>query len=211
MIVEVFVPERYPGGTARSGYRSPLAPLARRRPWRRPSTWPGVHPRRCHHRRQQRRAGRRLFGGGGARTPLCYPSIAPHAHHGQQRQLWPPGIESFVMKKRYLISKVALAMGAALALMASSAQAIVIDNGIPIGTVGHWSVDVLTGGAVGGVMFTTQRYDSTEVVTEDFVSTYKAFVDPGIDGGGFQLNGSDPVGDSIDPNMVLSPGTFVGV
>jgi hypothetical protein len=89
-----------------------------------------------------------------------------------------------------------------------AAQAIVIDNGIPLGTVGHWSVDVLTGGATQSAVFTTNRFNSPEVVTENVVSSYRVFVDPGIDGQGFALQGSEPA--IFDSNRVISSGTFVG-
>lgn len=89
------------------------------------------------------------------------------------------------------------------------AEAIVIDNGIPVGTRGHWSVDVLTGGATRDAVFTTERYNSPDVVvTESVVSTYRVFVDPGIDGQGFELIGSEPEGDIFDSTLIRSSGTF---
>lgn len=40
------------------------------------------------------------------------------------------------------MDRVAVAMCVGLALTAGQAQAIMIDNSIPAGRVGHWSVDV---------------------------------------------------------------------
>lgn len=91
-----------------------------------------------------------------------------------------------------------------------AAQAIVIDNGIPMGAVGHWSVDVLTGGATQSAVFTTQIPTSGAVVTENVVSSYRVFVDPGIDGQGFELQGFEPIMDIFNNNRVSSSGTFVG-
>ena len=78
-----------------------------------------------------------------------------------------------------------------------AAQAIVIDNGIPEGTPGHFSADIGTGGATSRVVFAARGFDSPEVVT-----TYQAFADVGNNGaevlhsGGpaflFQEEGQDP-------------------
>jgi len=95
-----------------------------------------------------------------------------------------------------------------------TARAIVIDNGIPIGNVHHLSVDVLTGGATESVVFTMRRYNSNnpidpnDLITHNVVSSYRAFVDPGNDGHGFALHGSDPVRRS--DNSVSSTGAFTG-
>lgn len=95
-----------------------------------------------------------------------------------------------------------------------TAQAVVIDNGVPIGNYYHWSVDVLTGGATESVVFTTRVYNNaptfgSTLITESVVSSYRVFVDPGNDGQGFALQGSEPVRNSAD-NSVSSSGAFVG-
>ena len=107
-----------------------------------------------------------------------------------------------------------LAIGVALALIGSSVQAIVIDNGIPIGNIQHVSADVSTGGAVSDVVYTASRdptvFNTNDVVTENVVNTYRTFVDPGIDGQGFELIGSEPARDPFNSNSITSFGSFVG-
>ena len=96
-----------------------------------------------------------------------------------------------------------------------TAQAVIIDNGKPIGTENHLSVDVLSGGATESVVFTTELgsiFDPNFApipVTENLVSSYRAFVDPGSDGQGFALHGSAPVRNPAD-NSVSSFGAFTG-
>lgn len=108
------------------------------------------------------------------------------------------------------ISSMLIALG--LLSSISVAEAIVIDNGIPIGTEGHLSVDMLTGGGIRSMVSTTKRYNSTELVDVNVVSSYRVFVDPGIDGQGFELLESEPVRtDTFNSgSFVSSEGTFVG-
>lgn len=107
-----------------------------------------------------------------------------------------------------------LAIGVTLALIGSSVQAIVIDNGIPIGSIGHVSADVSTGGAVSDVVYTMSRdpsvFNTNDVLTENVVNTYRTFVDPGIKRRGFELIGSEPARDPFNSNSITSFGSFVG-
>lgn len=115
-----------------------------------------------------------------------------------------------IFMERFEFSRTALAMGVSLALTATSAQAIVIDNGIPIGTVDHWSVDVLSGGATQSVVTTTLNA-SGAVVTESIVSDFRVFVALGPNSPGVALQGSPPVrGDIFSPNTARSSGTIAG-
>lgn len=92
--------------------------------------------------------------------------------------------------------------------LTSSAQAIRIENGIPLGEEGHLSAEVGTGGASNSVVYGTHEFNSTEIVTIETVARYAVFVDPGNDGEGFQLQGLDP---TIDENgVVRSTGGFIG-
>lgn len=103
----------------------------------------------------------------------------------------------------------ALVIGASAlvaAMLPLAAQAVVIDNGIPIGMVGHWSVDVQTGGSSFGAMLTTTTV-SGDVVTAPVLSSYEAYVDPGNNGGGFALEGDAPV---LENGEVRSSGSFQG-
>jgi len=90
-------------------------------------------------------------------------------------------------------------------------NAVVIDNGVPPGILGHWSVDVLTGGETRTAVVSAQPFASGGIVTTNVVFEYFSFVDPGIDGGGIRLEDlSDAVPDPNDPNIVSSSGSFVG-
>lgn len=93
--------------------------------------------------------------------------------------------------------------------LTSSAQAIVIDNGVPEGTVGYFSADVGTGGSVSKVKFTTRRFDSPEIVTVSLVSQYNTYFDPGNAGGGKVLSGGEPFVSTFD-GSVSSNGQFDG-
>ena len=63
---------------------------------------------------------------------------------------------------------------------------------------------------------TAARLASNDIIVgTDVVFDYFSYVDPGIDGDGFQLssfqaNGSDPVPDPGNPNIVTSNGSFTG-
>lgn len=103
------------------------------------------------------------------------------------------------MRHLFLLSLLALPL---------SAQAIVIDNGIPIGTVGHWSVDVQSGGATQNVVTTTLNA-SGAVVTESIVSDFRVFVALSPNSPGFALQGSPPE-EITQTNSVHSSGTIAG-
>ena len=104
----------------------------------------------------------------------------------------------------------ALTMGASAlvaAMLPLAAQAIIIDNGVPAGTTGHFSVNVGTGGAVNSAVFTARRFDSPAIDTTSLVSQYLTFADPGNEGKGFALVGSAP---ERLGNGVFSFGDFEG-
>ncbi|MGH8566147.1 MAG: hypothetical protein ACREXW_19525 [Gammaproteobacteria bacterium] len=90
-------------------------------------------------------------------------------------------------------------------------NAVEISNGVPESTVGHYRVDVTTGGETRAAFVTAARLASNDIIVgTDVVFDYFSYVDPGIDGAGFQLVGSDPVPDPINPNIVTSNGSFTG-
>jgi len=101
-------------------------------------------------------------------------------------------------------------VGASLAMLSvafggHSVLAAVISNGIPSGTINHFSVDVTTGGESRTADITANRAVSADTFTEDFLFDYFTYVDVG--NGGFRLSGSAPVGDS---SSVTSSGSFLG-
>lgn len=98
------------------------------------------------------------------------------------------------------------AVGAVM-LTASTASAVVIDNGIIVGNLGHWSVDVLTGGESRDADLTANRLDSGDLFTEDVLFDYFSYVDVG--NGGFRLAGSAPVL-NVATGVVSSSGSFTG-
>lgn len=103
------------------------------------------------------------------------------------------------------VSRPLRSLGVFLLSIPMAANAVLIDNGVPPGTLGHWSVDVLTGGETRAA-FVTHQAVNTNVVFD-----YFSFVDPGIDGGGIRLGDlSDAVPDPSDPNIVSSLGSFGG-
>lgn len=101
-----------------------------------------------------------------------------------------------------------LVIAATCGLIISQAQAIVLDNGIPLGEVGHFSADVQTGGVVDTVISTT-RLESGEVITQDLVHQYHTLVDTGSAGNAFILAGSEPfIVDLAEGRAVRSTGVF---
>lgn len=86
------------------------------------------------------------------------------------------------------------------------ASAVIIDNDIPLGTVGAWSVDVTTGGESRQGDLTANRLASGDVYTENTLYDYFTYVDTGS--GGFRLSGSAPVLTGDDE--VTSTGSFAG-
>jgi hypothetical protein len=90
-------------------------------------------------------------------------------------------------------------------------DSIRIDNDIPLGTLGHWDVDVNTGGESNSAQLTASRLASGDIVTEDVLFDYYSYVDTGNNGGGFQLSsGADPTQVGSDPDKVQSTGSFTG-
>jgi hypothetical protein len=87
--------------------------------------------------------------------------------------------------------------------------AVEISNGVPDGTVGSYRVVMDTGGGTRNVIVTAARFASNDLLTTNAVRNYYAFFDPGIDGLGDRLVGSDPVPDPITPNIVTSNGSFL--
>ncbi len=106
-------------------------------------------------------------------------------------------------------------LGISLLSLPMAANAVEINNGVPEGTVGHYRVDVLAGGETRTAFVTAARFFSNDITTTDVIFDYSSLVDPGNDGTGFSLSNSDPVDDPfvdpVNPNMVTSSGTFLGV
>jgi len=92
----------------------------------------------------------------------------------------------------------------------AASPAIVISNGIPEGQLGHWSVDVLTGGQTTDARVTAHRFFSGDVFTDNVVFQYLSFVafgaGPAVTLGERAFSGPVQVG----PNAVQSDGGFFG-
>jgi hypothetical protein len=98
---------------------------------------------------------------------------------------------------------------AATLLAASTASTAVISNGIPSGTLGHWSVDVGNGGESNLANLTANRLASGDIFTEDVLFDYYTYVDVG--NGGFRLSSTlitTPV--NVVGNTATSSGAFLG-
>lgn len=104
-------------------------------------------------------------------------------------------------------------LGALALSVPLGANAVEISNGIPEGTVGHYRVDVTTGGETRTAFITAARFFNNDVAPSEVVFDYSSLVDTGIAGEGFSLAGfgSDPVPDPTIPNSVTSSGEFFGV
>jgi hypothetical protein len=96
-------------------------------------------------------------------------------------------------------------------LVSRAALAVVIDNDVPAGTLGSWSVDVDTGGQTDDATLTAELLQSKTLTTGNVIFAYRSYVDTGAPGSGFTL-GSDvlPTVDQADPDRVVSTGTFPG-
>jgi hypothetical protein len=92
--------------------------------------------------------------------------------------------------------------------MTQPCRGIWIDNDIPTGTVGHFSVDVYDGGQAYEGYVTAQRLASGDLYTENVVYSYLAFVETGT-GMVFQLP-VDTTGTLTGDDEVTSTGSFPG-
>src|SRR5262245_38094917 len=96
-------------------------------------------------------------------------------------------------------------------LVSRAASAVVIDNDVPAGTLGSWSVDVATGGQTDNAVLTAEQLQSKTLVSGNVVFAYRSYVDTGGPGAGFTLGtDSPPTVDPADPDRVVSNGTFPG-
>lgn len=95
----------------------------------------------------------------------------------------------------------------ALALLAASAasHAITIGNDTPLGTLGHWSADVTSGGETRTAVLTAQTVGG-QLVSGDIVYDYFSYVSTGSSA--FRLNGGTTT--AIDDHTVKSTGSFTG-
>ncbi len=114
------------------------------------------------------------------------------------------------MQTLTLIKKLSMTVAGAtfvtLGTLSSSASALSINNGIPVGTVGSWTVDVLSGGESRTADLTANATSPNAIVTENVLYDYFSYVD--IGNGGFRLNTGTPVSSGI--NQVTSSGSFLG-
>lgn len=107
--------------------------------------------------------------------------------------------------KRFILAA-AIAAGAA-----SQAQAIVIDNDIPSGTLGHLEYDIVAGGDTRDGDITGQRFTNGTLITTEFVFDYFHYVDVGATGSAVRLNASASSGPTLSADdEVSSGGRFLG-
>src|SRR4030095_8697416 len=95
-------------------------------------------------------------------------------------------------------------------LVSRAALAVVIDNDVPAGTLGSWSVDIEPGGQPDTAVLTAEQLQSKTLVTGNVIFAYRSYVDTGAPGAGFTLSGDQPTVDPTDPERVVSSGTFPG-
>jgi hypothetical protein len=105
------------------------------------------------------------------------------------------------MLKQYLLGSSV----AAIILASGSANAIVIDNGVPSGTLGSFRADVIGGGQTRAANITALRADTNELYTGDVVYDYFTYLKIGNQG--IQL---PTFGESSDNGNVSSSGTVTG-
>jgi len=103
---------------------------------------------------------------------------------------------------------VLLVIAAVLGAHAPEARASSIDNDIPVGTVGHFSVDIMDGGEADDANVTAKGAISG-VVTTDSLYEYYSFVDVGTNGGGFNLGTGSTV-TFTGNDTATSTGFFTG-
>lgn len=102
-------------------------------------------------------------------------------------------------------------LGVFLLSIPMGSNAVVISNGVPEGTVGHYRVDVTAGGETLTAFVTAARFASLPTIfTTEVVFDYSSLVDPGNDGLGFSLSSSGTVTGPNNPNTVTSSGSFLG-
>lgn len=119
-----------------------------------------------------------------------------------------PGFVPMLQKGKYMKYLGSAAVALVLASgFATSAQAVVIDNGLTSDTVGYWSVDMASGGQVNtGTL--TARGSGGDIHTTNVIYDYFTYISTG-DGNAFQL----PFGDTVTSTgaaSVSSSGWFIG-
>jgi hypothetical protein len=97
-----------------------------------------------------------------------------------------------------------------LLLASPPADATIIDNDVPEGVLGHWSVDVASGGETTSATITAERLTAKDLRTTNVVFLYASYVDVGKPGAAMRLAGTAPVVDPADPDRVSSTGSFTG-
>ena len=96
-------------------------------------------------------------------------------------------------------------------LGANAVEIVEISNGIPEGTVGHYRVDVATGGETRTAFITAARFAANDIATSEVVFDYSSLSILGSPDRDSLLSGSDPVPDPNIPNSVTAfRGVFRG-
>lgn len=101
-----------------------------------------------------------------------------------------------------------VAVAASGLLLSGAAHALVIDNDIPLGTLGAFQVDVRSGGQTRDGTLTAQPAGGGSLVTDELIFDYFTYIQTG-QGSGFQLP-TDGAVNSIGNDAVRSSGTFTG-
>ena len=120
--------------------------------------------------------------------------------------------------------RAAAATGLVFTLASGSASAVLIDNDIAPGVLGHFNFDTfdgvseLGGGESRDADITASRLASADLFTENLLFDYFSYVDPGNNGDGFRLSTVTTAGPTlidlgagIGSDAVTSSGSFAGV
>jgi len=107
--------------------------------------------------------------------------------------------------------------GGALATVPDVPNGTLIDNNVPVDSVGHFEAQPADGGSIGiqiggGMSGVTARGNAQLFTNQDFVFDFTNYVDPGGDGGALMLGGAGTTVTSpailVGPDEVVSQGTF---
>ncbi len=86
----------------------------------------------------------------------------------------------------------------------------IIDNDIPAGTLGHFEVDLTTGGEIAAATITGLGDPSGSILSTQVIFEFLSFVDVGNDGDAEQLSGFGPTISAFDEDTATSFGSFTG-
>jgi len=85
-----------------------------------------------------------------------------------------------------------------------------IDNDVPLGKFGHFSIELLEAGTSRNGMITGEKASNASLVDVDVIFSLDSYIDVGANGNGFSLNSGNASQALTGDDEVTSTGSFIG-